>query len=60
MKSVNIYKSEILHLLRGFWKSGNVEIWRGLYTFILHYTERERLQEASKAMIPDNTGKGKI
>jgi len=60
MKSVNIYKSEILRLLRDFWKSGNVEMWCGLYTFILHYTERERLLETNKIIILDNTGKEKI
>lgn len=31
------YKREVLRCLRKLWKSEEVEIWRGVYTFIKHY-----------------------
>lgn len=39
---VSEYKRWILKYMRELWKSENVEIWRAVYTFIKHYTDRER------------------
>lgn len=43
MKGENIvdeirqYKSCILLILKSVWKSNDVNMWKGLYTFIKHY-----------------------
>lgn len=37
LEEIRQYKSCILLILKSVWKSNNVKMWKGLYSFIKHY-----------------------